>query len=170
MSRLGLLCPNTCSLHAWKSFAVCRTGDFRSFCFWEPVPIEIGGVELRIAYITVQRTGGSYMLAAYGLSKCARAAKPDPEPCMHHVSLCPVTPPVDCERVQQVLQSPQRGVTGNRRGLLLLLVIVDGGLVVWHQSPLAPDAVSHVSGPLPLLQGLGGPWGKALQLRALVGQ
>jgi hypothetical protein len=37
------------------------------------------------------------------------------------------------------------------------------------RSPIAPDAASYVHVPLPL-QGLGGKWGKALLVCALIGQ
>ena len=48
-----------------------RTGEFRSYCFWEPVPVEVGGAQQQLVYVTVERKAGDHMLAAYGLCRCA---------------------------------------------------------------------------------------------------
>ncbi len=49
----------------------CRAGDFKSYCFWEPVHVEVGGREQKMVYITVERRSGEHVLAAYGLCRSA---------------------------------------------------------------------------------------------------
>ena len=64
----------TAELPTQQWVATRRAGQFRSYCFWEPVSIELDERHQKIVYVTVERTDGDYNLAAYGLCRCA-----DPE-------------------------------------------------------------------------------------------
>ena len=70
-SVMPRLCPNGWPWTRKIPDVILREGEFRSFCFWEPIPIEVGGKEQRVVYITVERKRGGHMLAAYGLCRCA---------------------------------------------------------------------------------------------------
>ena len=48
-----------------------RSGEFISYCFWEPVLAEVGGIEQQLVYVTAERASGEYVLVAYGLCRCA---------------------------------------------------------------------------------------------------
>ena len=54
---------------------MCRAGEFRSYCFWEPVLVEVGGGQQQLVYVTVERKTGDHMLAAYGLCRCVRVLR-----------------------------------------------------------------------------------------------
>ena len=46
-----------------------RTGEFRSYWFWEPVLAEVGGRKQQLVHITAERASGEHVSAAYGLSR-----------------------------------------------------------------------------------------------------